>query len=58
MSNAKYGLRKIAGHKNRGYLTSIDVEPELSALEQSVGEPLEIPRYTEMHYLRLEDFEE
>ena len=45
----KHDLRKNAGHKNRGHLTGMDSD--------GFGE-FEIPRYEEMTYLRLEDFEE
>lgn len=58
LSNSR-ALRKVGGHKNKGYLVGMDFDlDESSDLIQAAGEAVFIPRYEELTYLRLEDGEE
>ncbi len=52
-------LRKVGGHKNKGYLVDMDLEmDDATDFIQAAGEAVFIPRYEELTYLRLEDGEE
>lgn len=53
ISNARYE-KKHAGTKNRGYFTQWGYPSAVQADEPD----FEIPRYEEVKFLRLEDFEE
>lgn len=53
ISNARYE-KKHAGTKNRGYFSQLGY-PAQNSLD---AHDFEIPRYEEIKFLRLEDFEE
>ncbi len=54
ISNAKYD-RKQGGVKNKAYISN----PNVSTLHAAMDiHDFEIPRYEEMKFLKLEDFEE